>query len=76
MLFLPPKSLSPYSVPDPRPPLPLILTTTYVRILRYIAQPNCIILAVSAANNDLAVSDAIALSQQVDPKVSLVVSRH
>mmetsp|Transcript_71963 Transcript_71963/g.203998 ORF Transcript_71963/g.203998 Transcript_71963/m.203998 type:complete len:689 (+) Transcript_71963:374-2440(+) len=37
-------------------------------ILRYIAQPNCIILAVSAANNDLAVSDAIALSQQVDPK--------
>lgn len=37
-------------------------------ILQYISQPNCIILAVSAANADLAVSDAIALSRKVDPK--------
>lgn len=31
-------------------------------------QPNCIILAVSPANQDLATSDAIKMSREVDPK--------
>jgi len=37
-------------------------------ITDYIVQPNCIILAVSAANTDLANSDAIAYSRKVDPE--------
>lgn len=36
-------------------------------IKKYIRNPSCIILAVSAANTDLANSDAIALSRSVDP---------
>jgi dynamin 1-like protein len=36
-------------------------------IMRYINNPACIILAVSAANSDLANSDAIALSRAADP---------
>lgn len=36
-------------------------------IMKYIQNPSCIILAVSAANTDLANSDAIALSRSVDP---------
>jgi replication fork clamp-binding protein CrfC len=36
--------------------------------LSFIAQPDCIILAVSAANADLANSDAIALAKRVDPE--------
>lgn len=31
-------------------------------------QPNCIILAISPANQDLATSDAIKISREVDPK--------
>ncbi|KAK6918216.1 Dynamin, N-terminal [Dillenia turbinata] len=34
----------------------------------YIEKPNCIILAVSPANQDLATSDAIRISREVDPK--------
>ncbi|KAL0347732.1 UNVERIFIED_CONTAM: Dynamin-related protein 1A [Sesamum calycinum] len=34
----------------------------------YIEKPNCIILAVSPANQDLATSDAIKISREVDPK--------
>ncbi|KAI3743977.1 hypothetical protein L1987_57049 [Smallanthus sonchifolius] len=34
----------------------------------YIEKPNCIILAVSPANQDLATSDAIKISHEVDPK--------
>lgn len=30
-------------------------------------QPNCIILAISPANQDIATSDAIKLSREVDP---------
>lgn len=30
-------------------------------------QPNCIILAISPANQDLATSDAIKISREVDP---------
>ena len=36
--------------------------------LKFIEDPNTIILAVSAANQDLAVSDAIKLAKKVDPK--------
>nr|XP_043624794.1 phragmoplastin DRP1A-like [Erigeron canadensis] len=34
----------------------------------YIEKPNCIILAVSPANQDLATSDAIRIAREVDPK--------
>ncbi|MBA0689774.1 hypothetical protein Goari_007488, partial [Gossypium aridum] len=33
----------------------------------YIEKPNCIILAISPANQDLATSDAIKISREVDP---------
>lgn len=34
-------------------------------------QPNCIILAISPANQDLATSDAIKISREVDPTGNL-----
>ncbi|RWR93289.1 dynamin-related protein 5A [Cinnamomum micranthum f. kanehirae] len=34
----------------------------------YIEKPNCIILAISPANQDLATSDAIKISREIDPK--------
>ncbi len=37
-------------------------------ILKYIANPNSIILAVTPANSDIATSDAIQLAHAVDPK--------
>ena len=37
-------------------------------ILAYIRQPNALILAISAANQDLANSDALKLAREVDPK--------
>lgn len=37
-------------------------------ILNYIKQENCLILAVSPANSDLANSDAIKLAKEVDPE--------
>ena len=44
-------------------------------------QPNCIILAISPANQDLATSDAIKISREVDPRgkfypffISLMIS--
>jgi len=33
----------------------------------YVQQPNCIILAISPANQDIATSDAIKLAKEVDP---------
>lgn len=36
--------------------------------LLFDVQPNCIILAISPANQDLATSDAIKISREVDPK--------
>ncbi|KAI8870093.1 hypothetical protein GQ42DRAFT_162993 [Ramicandelaber brevisporus] len=36
-------------------------------ILQYIAKPNCIILAVNAANTDLANSDGLKMAREVDP---------
>eukprot|EP00397_Hematodinium_sp_SG-2012_P007220 GEMP01007262.1.p1 GENE.GEMP01007262.1~~GEMP01007262.1.p1 ORF type:complete len:713 (+),score=110.80 GEMP01007262.1:84-2222(+) len=37
-------------------------------ILQYVSKPNCIILAVTAANTDLATSDALNLAREVDPQ--------
>ncbi|GIY51743.1 dynamin [Caerostris darwini] len=37
-------------------------------ILNYIKQPECLILAVSPANQDLATSDALEIARQVDPQ--------
>lgn len=37
-------------------------------IIRLLLQPNSIILAISPANQDLATSDAIKISREVDPK--------
>lgn len=36
-------------------------------IVKYIANPNSIILAVTAANTDMATSEAIKLAKDVDP---------
>lgn len=47
---------------------PGIIDTINAMILKYVSQPNCIILAVSAANTDLANSDAIAYSRRADPE--------
>ena len=37
-------------------------------VLKFIRQPNCIIMAVTAANTDLANSDAIQMAREVDPE--------
>lgn len=37
-------------------------------VLTLFFQPNCIILAISPANQDLATSDAIKISREVDPR--------
>eukprot|EP01029_Cantina_marsupialis_P003781 TRINITY_DN13809_c0_g1_i1.p1 TRINITY_DN13809_c0_g1~~TRINITY_DN13809_c0_g1_i1.p1 ORF type:complete len:806 (-),score=292.97 TRINITY_DN13809_c0_g1_i1:149-2539(-) len=37
-------------------------------VMRYITQPNCIILAVTAANTDIANSDALKCAREVDPE--------
>ena len=37
----------------------------------FILQPNCIILAISPANQDIATSDAIKLAREVDPTGSI-----
>ncbi|KAJ3452075.1 dynamin [Anaeramoeba flamelloides] len=42
-------------------------------VLNYISRPNCIILAVTPANTDLANSDSLKLAKQVDPKRSRTV---
>ncbi|XP_073045055.1 dynamin-related protein 5A-like [Primulina eburnea] len=45
-----------------------IVTDIENMVRSYIEKPNCIILAVSSANQDLATSDAIKVSREVDPK--------
>ena len=40
--------------------------------VRFFVQPNCIILAISPANQDLATSDAIKISREVDPKGNIL----
>jgi hypothetical protein len=42
--------------------------------LHVILQPNCIILAISPANQDIATSDAIKISREVDPTGSFNIS--
>lgn len=42
-------------------------------ILQYVEHPNCLILAVSPANADLANSDALKLAQEVDPSGSRTI---
>ena len=37
------------------------------KIFIHVLQPNCIILAISPANQDIATSDAIKLAKEVDP---------
>lgn len=37
-------------------------------ILKFITQPNALILAITAANQDIANSDALKLAESVDPK--------
>jgi hypothetical protein len=47
----------------------LCIGKTYITSIFFcFSQPNCIILAVSPANQDLATSDAIKISREVDPK--------
>ena len=57
---LSPQSFSPFSW------LTINLITKLPFLLMW--QPNCIILAVSPANQDLATSDAIKISREVDPR--------
>lgn len=44
-------------------------------ILQYIREPSCIILAVSAANTDLANSDALQMAQLVDADGSRTIGK-
>ena len=37
------------------------------KTLLFVLQPNCIILAISPANQDIATSDAIKIAREVDP---------
>src|SRR5271169_753428 len=43
-------------------------------ILKYITKPNAIILAVTAANTDLANSDGLKLAREVDPEGTKIIS--
>lgn len=44
--------------------------------LQYIREPSCIILAVSAANTDLANSDALQMAQLVDAEGARTIGEH
>ena len=37
-------------------------------LLQFITKPNCLVLAVSPANSDLANSDALKIAKEVDPE--------
>ena len=43
-------------------------------LFEFITKPNCLILAVSPANTDLANSDALKISKEVDPQGEATVS--
>ncbi|KAJ8774123.1 hypothetical protein K2173_009554 [Erythroxylum novogranatense] len=45
-----------------------IITDIENMVRSYIEKPNCIILAISPANQDIATSDAIKMSREVDPR--------
>ena len=40
-------------------------------LLQFITKPNCLVLAVSPANSDLANSDALKIAKEVDPEGKL-----
>ena len=44
-------------------------------LLTYISKPNCLILAVSPANQDLATSDALKMAKEVDPAGTLTTTK-
>jgi hypothetical protein len=50
-------------------PREILLDSNYLLL-----QPNCIILAISPANQDLATSDAIKISREVDPKGKTLIN--
>uniref|UniRef100_A0A672HHR1 Dynamin-1-like protein n=1 Tax=Salarias fasciatus TaxID=181472 RepID=A0A672HHR1_SALFA len=62
------KIFSPHVVRSPHF-LPPRDTTVQIRdlILKHISNPNCIILAVTAANTDMATSEALKVAREVDP---------
>ena len=45
-------------------------------ILKYVDDPNTIILAVTPANQDLANSDALAVAREVDPELDRTIAMH
>ncbi|KAJ7954342.1 Dynamin [Quillaja saponaria] len=47
--------------------LTVLLKTIENMVRSYVEKPNCIILAISPANQDIATSDAIKLAREVDP---------
>lgn len=44
----------------------------FLMVIVLILQPNCIILAISPANQDIATSDAIKLAREVDPSGTVI----
>jgi hypothetical protein len=49
----------------------IIFLSPFLFILKF--QPNCIILAISPANQDIATSDAIKLARDVDPSGAVCI---
>jgi hypothetical protein len=49
----------------------IIFLPPFLFILKF--QPNCIILAISPANQDIATSDAIKLARDVDPSGAVCI---
>ena len=45
-------------------------------LMQFITQENCLILAVTPANSDLATSDALKLAKEVDPQGKRLIQRH
>ena len=44
-------------------------------LMQFITKPNCLILAVSPANSDLANSDALKIAKEVDPEGKFLIVR-
>lgn len=44
-------------------------------LMQFITKPNCLILAVSPANSDLANSDALKIAKEVDPEGKFLIAR-
>ena len=45
-------------------------------LMQFITQDNCLILAVTPANSDLATSDALKLAKEVDPQGKKLIWKH